>query len=78
MPHGKGRMVYASSSYIYLGDWNRGQQEGYGTYKHLDGMIYEGNWLNGQKHGFGKEKWADQSNYEGKYKTGAKNGKGSF
>ena len=47
MPHGFGRMIYSSSGYIYEGNWNQGQKDGQGAYKHLHGMMYEGNWTMG-------------------------------
>ena len=41
------------SGSIYDGEYEKGEQHGYGVYKKVDGSRYEGSWFKGKCHGKG-------------------------
>ena len=59
------------NSLFYVGEWERDQKHGKGTYWYQGGDrkgdCYIGNWRNGQKHGYGVYIMANGSYFEGQW-----------
>jgi hypothetical protein len=63
---------------IYIGNWNRGNKHGKGTYFFPNGDRYEGKWKRGKQHGEGTYFFSEGDKYVGNWKDGKKHGKGTY
>ncbi|KAL9185825.1 hypothetical protein ACHAXT_003602, partial [Thalassiosira profunda] len=77
IPHGHGRMGYASGS-VYEGQWENGHHCGHGKNWYANGDVYEGWWWMNQYHGHGRLVWAGGDKYEGEWAGDKMNGKGTY
>ncbi|MEK9772624.1 MAG: hypothetical protein VW576_03565 [Opitutae bacterium] len=63
----------------YEGGVNKkGEKQGTGIYRWLDGSIYEGDYLHDLRHGQGKFLWANGESYKGDYLKDNRTGKGVY
>jgi hypothetical protein len=62
------------NDYIFEGQYNNDNMEGYGRYEWSEGSIYEGQYKDDVKHGFGKYKMKDGYYYRGEWKFDEKDG----
>ena len=62
----------------YVGNWNRGEKNGEGTYFFPNGDMYIGKWSNGKQHGEGTYLFSNKDKYEGKWKHGKQHGEGTY
>jgi hypothetical protein len=76
LPHGVGRMVYASE--IREGFWRDGRLEGHARAFFRNGDFYEGHFVRSQRQGKGVYKWTDGRIYEGDYLNDQRHGNGRF
>ena len=75
----KCRGAIAVGMTTYVGEFQNGLPEGYGTFTYSDGAIYVGEFKNGKEHGKGTFRcWNHGSSYTGEFKNGKKNGKGTY
>lgn len=47
MKHGKGYLFFKTGN-KYIGDFKRGEINGYGAYYHADGKVIKGIWRDGE------------------------------
>ncbi|CAM9672084.1 unnamed protein product, partial [Discosporangium mesarthrocarpum] len=75
--HGIGEYIYADNT-VYIGEWHRGQRQGFGKLESADGAVYEGEFDHDLIHGDGVWRWPDGSTYVGESKHGKREGKGQY
>ena len=78
--NGYGRYEYSNEDW-YIGYWQNGEREGYGTYHYGpddNRKSYAGYWKNDEKDGYGKLIYRDGDVYEGKFRDGWREGEGKF
>ena len=67
-----------SLTYLYEGDFSKGEITGKGLYIWNNNQQYKGDFVKGIKHGKGKYKWPDGFEYEGEYNNGIREGLGTY
>jgi len=72
--HGYGEMT--TNTYIYKGDFFKGEQTGKAVINYIEGSYYEGEVLAGQYEGYGKLETSTGDIFEGTFKNSLLNGKG--
>lgn len=73
----RGATTYGLSAYV--GEFQNGSPNGFGTFTYSDGATYVGEFKNGKEHGTGTFKcWAHGSKYIGEFSSGQKHGKGTY
>ena len=60
----------------YIGEWKKGQMNGFGIFNYPDGKSYKGYFEKDKKNGFGIYSGKNNLRYEGKYKKGKQYGIG--
>jgi len=60
----------------YIGEWKKGQMNGFGIFNYPDGKSYKGYFEKDKKNGFGIYSGKNILRYEGKYKKGKQYGIG--
>ena len=73
---GKGEMIYFNGKYD--GEWKKGQREGFGIYKYINGEKYIGEWKNDLEEGNGRYLYKNGDIYDGYFIGGKRNGKGLY
>ncbi|WP_417430849.1 MORN repeat-containing protein [Halpernia sp.] len=75
--HGQG--IYAwDSGRFYIGQWKRGNMDGFGQMVYPNGDYYEGEFNNDKKNGKGITYYVNGLKYEGEYKDDKMDGKGKI
>ena len=59
------------NSWIYVGEWENGQKNGFGEFTSPDGINYKGEYKGGLFNGEGIYNWGDGRKLVGKFKDGA-------
>lgn len=63
----------------YEGEVNsKGEKDGTGIYRWIDGSIYDGDYSNDLRHGRGKFLWSNGESYDGEYLKDNRTGKGIY
>lgn len=70
--------VHIQTNYVYVGEWQGGSINGYGTVAYSDGDKYVGKFKGGKSSGLGILTYANGNKYIGEYKNGLRNGQGAF
>lgn len=62
----------------YVGQFQNGEQAGFGVYDSPRGHRYEGAWLDGKKHGRGTYLYPGGNAYSGEFRNNKKEGQGNY
>eukprot|EP01088_Endostelium_zonatum_P018011 TRINITY_DN55_c0_g1_i1.p1 TRINITY_DN55_c0_g1~~TRINITY_DN55_c0_g1_i1.p1 ORF type:complete len:227 (-),score=65.28 TRINITY_DN55_c0_g1_i1:113-793(-) len=71
-------MIEYLSGDVFMGQYQNGKRNGYGTYVHANGDYYKGMYRNGLKEGRGEERTVDGETYIGEFKGGRREGRGKW
>jgi len=74
----KSQGTYYYDNNKYVGSFDNGLENGYGTLYFDNKDYYSGNWLNGYQNGSGKYYWANGNYYDGNWSNGNRNGYGTI
>ena len=72
-----GSMLTLKGNPAYIGEFNKGQPHGFGTFMYA-GRKYVGEWKNGKQHGEGTYMYVNGDRYVGEWKKGLRHGSGTF
>ncbi len=76
--HGLGKMEYAATGDVYIGNFTNDKISGSGKFSYAGGDVYEGEFADNRYDGSGKMTFADGSTYEGSFASGVKSGYGVY
>lgn len=76
--HGVGKIQYKNVAESYIGEFNKDEITGRGTYTWANKDQFNGDFINGKMHGKGEYLWPEGGRYVGEYKNNIKEGKGIF
>lgn len=69
---GEGRYTYPNQFFQYIGQWEHGKKNGFGTLLMRDGSKYFGQFKDGEITGAGERTWQDGTFYKGEWVMGEK------
>jgi len=75
---GEGRYTYPNQFFQYVGQWDEGKKNGFGTLLMRDGSKYFGQFLKGEIQGAGERWWTDGRYYKGEWRLGEMHGHGQL
>lgn len=61
---------------LYVGEWEIGLKNGYGTFYYDNGSVYEGQWKDNVRQGWGKMTYDTRMIYEGEWHADKRHGQG--